>query len=216
MRKSLKLTCLFFLTLFSFSSNASLLSNPGFESGLTYWESSGGAAIRSNDDPSAYEGQNYLYGFDTPLFSVWQDVDLINKGFLPSEIDSGNFIVELGGWQSGWHSQQDSGQIHVRFFDTTMSQIGTTALPSFYSNNTWEEQSGLTNLLAGTRFIRYEFIGTRVGSGSNNDAYLDAAYLNVAAIPVPAAVWLFGSGLVGLIGIRGKLPPNGGSVHSAC
>lgn len=41
--------------------------------------------------------------------------------------------------------------------------------------------------------------------GSNNDAYLDAAYLNVTSVPVPAAVWLFGSGLIGLIGLRGKL-----------
>ena len=33
------------------------------------------------------------------------------------------------------------------------------------------------------------------------DVYFDNASLEVAAVPVPAAVWLFGSGLVGLIGI---------------
>jgi len=35
------------------------------------------------------------------------------------------------------------------------------------------------------------------GSGASADAFT----LNVGAVPVPAAVWLFGSGLLGLIGV---------------
>jgi hypothetical protein len=38
------------------------------------------------------------------------------------------------------------------------------------------------------------------GSGATTDSYK----LNVGAVPVPAAVWLFGSGLLGLIGIARK------------
>jgi len=34
-----------------------------------------------------------------------------------------------------------------------------------------------------------------------SDVYFDNASMTVAAVPVPAAVWLFGSGLLGLIGV---------------
>lgn len=167
MKNSLKVSCAILLALFSVNSNANLLLNPGFESGLIYWENTEVAAIRSNNDPVPYEGNNYLFGFDTALFRVWQVIDLISTDFLSSEIDSGQFLVEFGGWQSDWHTQPDFGQIHVRFFDTnpdiTPPEIGSTSLPEFYSNNTWEQQSDITNLLAGTRFIRYEFVGKRDG-----------------------------------------------------
>ena len=46
-------------------------------------------------------------------------------------------------------------------------------------------------------------IGT--GPGGENwlagEIFVDDVYLGVAAVPVPAAAWLFGSGLVGLIGL---------------
>lgn len=38
-------------------------------------------------------------------------------------------------------------------------------------------------------------------AGCTSEAYFDNVSVTVEAIPVPAAVWLFGSGLIGLIGI---------------
>lgn len=43
-------------------------------------------------------------------------------------------------------------------------------------------------------------IGSTWG-GFNNTQYSEAWDVSIAAVPVPAAVWLFGSGLVGLVGI---------------
>ena len=37
--------------------------------------------------------------------------------------------------------------------------------------------------------------------GCTVDAYFDNISVNVEAVPVPAAVWLFGSGLLGLVGV---------------
>lgn len=106
---------------------------------------------------------------------------------------------------AGW-TDDDKGQISIHLLNESKVEIGLTSLVAYTSDHLWEEQSGTTDLLNGTRFIRYEFIGTRVGEqtntgvlNENNDAYLDAAYLHV--VPVPAAVWLFGSGLIGLIGL---------------
>jgi len=192
-------------TITSYNVQANLLSNPGFESDLINWSSTGGASIRT-EAPAPHEGKNYIFGKNTELFSVWQDIDLISSGFTADVIDTGNLIVEFGGWQSGFSTQTDSGQISISFFGEAHDEIGKTQLSSFYSNMTWEEQLGVTELLTGTRSIRYEFTGTR-DHGSNNDAYLDAAHLHIEAaqqapVPLPASIWLFGSSLFGFLGLR--------------
>lgn len=178
---------------------ANLIQNGSFEDGLVNWQTSGNAAV-GTVNPSSYDGVNYLFGSNTPLFSASQDLDLLSLGFFATEIDTGDFKIDFGGWQSGFQTQQDSGQISIYLFDDLMNEIGSASLPSFFSNLTWVEQSGITSLLAGSRFVRYEFVGTRT-DGLNNDAYLDAAYLDIttSAVPVPAAAWLFGSGLLGLV-----------------
>lgn len=205
MKKQLINILYLFIAFSSFNVQANLLLNSGFESGLTNWSSTGGAFIRTSD-PVAYEGTNYIFGKNTPLYSVWQDVDLLSGGLTAAQIDAGDLDVEFGGWQSGFGPQTDSGQISVSFFNDTNDEIGKTQLLSFFSSMSWEEQFSVTNLLSGTRSIRYEFIGTR-DQGSNNDAYLDAAFLNIESsqqspVPVPASIWLFGSGLLGFLGMR--------------
>jgi len=188
----------------SASSNvsANLISNNGFEDGLNGWNSTGNADIRTWD-PVAYEGTNYLFGRNTQEFSVWQDIDLFSHGYTASQINSGAFSVVFGGMQSGWHTQADSGTISIHLFNEEMSELGFTSLGPFYSDHTWVNRMGISDLLADTRYIQYRFYGTRV-EYLNTDAYLDAAYLEVkgiSAVPVPAAIWLFGSGLIGLASI---------------
>ena len=41
-------------------------------------------------------------------------------------------------------------------------------------------------------------------AGCTSEAYFDNVSVTVEAIPVPAAVWLFGSGLIGLVGVARK------------
>jgi len=186
----------------SSSVNANLISNPGFENGLDGWSSTDGADIRSWD-PVAYEGSQYLYGRNTVTFSVWQDIDLFSQGYTATQIDAGELSVVYGGVQSGWGTQEDSGTISIRLFDEDMIELGSSSLGAFYSNHTWVSRMGASDLLADTRYIQYHFEGTRV-EFSNADAYLDAAYLEVqsiSAVPVPGAIWLLGSGLIGLAGI---------------
>lgn len=62
----------------------------------------------------------------------------------------------------------------------------------------------LTNIyatpLVGTQFV---FANPNAGGGStvSNDQQFYINVLNVQPVPVPAAVWLFGSGLLGLVGV---------------
>jgi hypothetical protein len=54
----------------------------------------------------------------------------------------------------------------------------------------------------GTASTRMQLIHILEASTSNAGAiFLDDASLSVSAVPVPAAVWLFGSGLLGLVGV---------------
>jgi len=47
--------------------------------------------------------------------------------------------------------------------------------------------------------------GTKfTGVGTNPMGEREAWFVDIAAVPVPAAVWLFGSGLIGLIGLAGR------------
>jgi len=188
----------------SISSNvsANLISNPGFENDFDDWSRTSGAEIRLWD-PVAYEGSQYLYGRNTSAFSVWQDIDLFSHGYTAAQVSSGELSIIFGGMQSGWGAQEDNGTISIHLFDEEMTELGFSSLDPFYSNHIWVNRMGISDLLTDTRYIQYRFDGTRV-EGSNTDAYLDAAYLEVkgiSAVPVPAAIWLFGSGLIGLASI---------------
>jgi hypothetical protein len=160
-----------------------LLENFGFEDGLNSWISTGNAAIRTSD-PFPYEGVNYLFGLNTALFSVSQDVNLRAKGLLPCIIDTEDLVAVYGGFQAGWHDQTDRGTISITFLNENLNSIGGDSLPSFFSNQTWVEQSGAASIPAGTRWIRYHFLGER-RNGYNSDAFLDAAYINVVPEPLP-------------------------------
>ncbi len=187
----------------SSGAHANLLVNPGFESGLTGWQTTGNVDLRTAlSEPDPYEGLNYIFGRNTALFSVRQDVDVLASGFTADAVDGGTLEVLFGGWQAGFETQTDEGQITVSMFDAQMAELGHLSLESFYSNNTWVEQSGVTPLLEGTRYLRYSFVGTR-HSGSNDDAYLDAAYLEVRAVPEPETYALMLAGLA-LTVVAGK------------
>jgi len=186
----------------SSSVNANLISNPGFESDFDNWTRTVGAEIRIWD-PVAFEGNQYLYGQNTNAFSVWQDIDLFSHGYTAQQVNSGEYSVAFGGMQSGWGTQEDSGTISIHLFNEEMTELGSSSLGAFFSNHTWVSRMGTTDLLTDTRYIQYRFEGVRV-EGSNTDAFLDAAYLDVqavTAVPVPGAIWLLGSGLLGLASI---------------
>jgi uncharacterized protein YuzE len=67
---------------------------------------------------------------------------------------------------------------------------------------TWVDLSSLGNVIG----LEFEIESSDVGAyGINTPGYFAMDNLNaVSAVPVPAAVWLLGSGLLGLIGMRRK------------
>jgi len=156
-----------------------LLENSGFESDLESWSTSGAPAILTNStDPAPFGGSKYLYGA-TEEFGVWQDIDLIASGVSQSSIDQGGVMVKFGGMQAGYSPQEDYGQITLYLYDESMSLLNSHSLPETHTNSTWVKVVDTKGIAVGTRFLRYEFVGRRV-HGSDNDAYLDGAFAEVA------------------------------------
>ncbi|MCP4994323.1 MAG: DUF2341 domain-containing protein, partial [Gammaproteobacteria bacterium] len=173
------LVMLLFLALGNGTANAvdaiNLLQNSGFESGLDNWQTDN-ATIRTTN-PNPHGATAYLYGGpDTALSYTYQTVDLVTLGYDVTAIDQGKYKVLYGGWQSGYQDQKDIGTIEVKFLDASQSIIATDSLGSFYSNSIWVEKKNELLIPAGTRSIIYGFQAERV-EGSNNDGYLDDAYL---------------------------------------
>ena len=186
------------LAQFAHAVPTSLLVNGGFESDLEGWNYTPGTAIRTLS-PLAYEGSNYIFGASVASIHVWQTADLGASGIDLALVDAGAVLASYGGWQSGWETQTDSGFTSIDFLDADSNILGSKSQDPFFSNSTWVEQSDIAEVLAGTRFITFHFYGTR-DQGSNADTYLDSAYLELEAspVPLPAAAWLFGSALLGL------------------
>ncbi len=157
-----------------------LLSNPGFESELEGWTTDHGA-IRQGG-PSPHGGANYLMGgMDGSSRSyTYQTVDLMGAGFGRDDLDAGFLEVRFGGWQAGWQTQTDSGKIEIIVTDGT-NELARSDLGWFYSNDTWVFKEGAIPLPQGARFITYGFYAERF-QGSNNDGYLDDAFLELRMV----------------------------------
>jgi hypothetical protein len=190
-----------FATLSASADSVNLLQNPGFESGLDGWQSNG--ASTRDSDPSPYEGNAYLIGGWgngglAGNTTTTQAINLLDY-FTADQLDSGG-AVDFGGWQSGWHDQQDSGQISLACLDASGNQLATDSLGWFHSYNLWTEKESLISLPAGTRSIQYQFDAVRY-DGGNNDAYLDDAfvYVTVNAVPEPSSAMLTMGGLALLL-----------------
>lgn len=66
----------------------------------------------------------------------------------------------------------------------------------------YEVVLGFTNPASGSAAtINYEWPGFNDAAGGNFSVYLDPGQQDLVLTPIPTAVWLFGSGLVALIGV---------------
>ena len=97
--------------------------------------------------------------------------------------------------RSGFNAAGDTGDWLVTFGGTTKSSSAMTT-PTLNSTFSWQDQTLIFIATATTqqiKFVANNITGTRVDLG------LDGVSI-VAAVPVPATVWLFASGLLGLVG----------------
>ncbi len=87
-------------------------------------------------------------------------------------------------------SDGPTNDVSISFFDSTDSLITTINPPS-------SELRAFIGIYSDERISRI-----LLSTSGNDDYYVDDLYYFAPSVPIPSAVWLFGSGLIGLIGFK--------------
>ena len=202
MNKLLKFFSVCIILAFATNANASIV-NPGFEDGLTGWNIAevGNFGV----DTEAAVGSFTTGGRS---LKIWSLSSCANEG-------CGSFTFSVGDYMSVSQSI-DMALINSIVFNAKLGKyLWSTDVQSFIevavyidSTEVWSSQtigeyydvSIDTSLVTGAHFldIRMQAIGNGVDTQSDW-FYVDNIRANY--VPIPATVWLFGSGLIGLIGL---------------
>jgi len=187
MHKSHKLAIYVFTTLVSFNTVASTVLDQVNDATINdnYWFN-----ITSN-----HLQQGVTAGLDGVLSNI--EVFFYQAGTV-------DFSINLGSpWQSDANDYQDNALSVVAGWnniDISLANIMVNAGDEFVIG--LQGAGGSTNLVHGNILNEYAagnvYLNGSISSSSDHDTHFRTY---VSAVPVPAAAWLFGSGLIGLIGV---------------
>jgi hypothetical protein len=154
----------------------------------------------ATDPGPANRGLNFFAGGPSNASSSAHQ--LINVSSIASSIDLGSTQYHLSGFFGGFSSQGDNAVLTATFLNSQDAPIGIGSIGPVLNeirNNVTGllERSADGNVPVGTRSIQIALALTRT-AGSYNDGYADNLSLTLNPVPLPAAVWLFGAGLLGL------------------
>jgi len=162
-----------------FELHTNLLTNAGFEGGLTGWSASVGSEVRDLA-PVPFEGESYFYPGQLAYSVLEQTVDLLAAGFSALELDGRDLYALFGARvRSANEAASDEGEITIAFLDGTDSVIEQRTVVTGKVHNRWELIGERALVPIGTRKVRFTYAATRA-TGPGNDAYLDGASVRLA------------------------------------
>ncbi len=158
----------------------------------------------------ANDGENnkvYMGTMDIPVnvFGVTSVYTIMNSAFGSYGADIGD--IEFFGTGGSYYRADIVEGYNIRdhyygYFNNVID--GVTAVPAF-TGSAWQSRldmqifnlsAAFTNDTLG--FIRF----TGINAGNAGNPFIAATTVEANTVPVPAALWLFGSGLVGILGLR--------------
>ena len=198
------------VTLPSTVTAANLVFNPGFEIpstapaveyfGATGWNAFGGGTFTVNSavEPNPFSGDQVLkvFGGTSGVFQTFA-------------ANPGDLVTGTAWALNSSADLMTGGQVaavNLSWFDSNNSKIADSFGSTIDANtpvDVWTN-IGVVGAIApaGTASVQLTLItGNFAGDPAGGAPRFDEAFLEVSAVPIPAAVWLFGSGLIGLIGI---------------
>ncbi len=109
--------------------------------------------------------------------------------------DLTGFKAETASFSGRW-STDNSGIIKLN--GTTLANSASTSFEQ------WKDFSATRGFLAGLNTL--EFVLTNASGATGNPAGLRVEFTdsNVSAVPLPAAIWMFGSALLGFMGLSNR------------
>jgi Ca2+-binding RTX toxin-like protein len=156
-----------------------LLTNGGFDGGLTGWtrntSASAGVGVAAPFDGAA----SFVAGADAGGFAQ-QTIDLLTAGFSAAALDSRDLAVSFGGRvRTANEAAADTMRIVLTFLDGSGVAIGSPiVVQATNTHDRWELAGGRAVLPALTRSIRFRFETDR-NTGATNDGMLDQAFVYV-------------------------------------
>ena len=169
--------------------NAAVIGNDG--SGFSGFTTNGINTLNgATYAPSGYNSVALATSTDYVGYGGWTQNSTSSFTF-----DSGTFDLDgfttAGAW--GSHTLTIEGLIGATVVESTTFHVTTSA--SFFSID-WKGLTSFTITNPGTDFVDDPTLNGSIHQYALNDIIVDAN-----AVPIPSAVWLFGSGLIGLISV---------------
>ena len=131
-------------------------------------------------------------GTESPVSDIWEFFGGTGMHYASSAlVDNGDGTIDMSGWNVTWN--------------------GIAAIPMGGDSANFAADTGLATIACGAcgvgdaytlTYAAHVPLGDASGFGGVGYALtLEGTIGSVSAVPVPAAVWLFGSGLLGLVGV---------------
>ena len=155
------------------------------------YDGSAPATVALEADYAPVSIATFAFGFFGPVAIRTAETDGVSSGFAAptGDITGGALTLDLSSWTAYWNGtsfNQGSSS------DLAAGSICVGAACSTAVTTTYD---------AGAGTFTASWNAVVVGGAFNGQLAAWDITGNVSAIPVPAAVWLFGSGLVGLAGV---------------
>jgi hypothetical protein len=198
----------------------------GDQGGSTDWGTFNGVFTASNlfcpggctHNPTAHSGTQLMkqFGVDAGANQVVAAApgDTVDASVYAMNWNGDNFnntfLLQIFALDAGGNSLDSSGTPFANPFDPlTQVVAATVGTPDYLLAGTnggndfdWTQMLVSAEMPANTASTRIQLIHIlNAETPAGGAIFLDDASLTVTAVPVPAAVWLFGSGLVGLVGV---------------
>ena len=186
-----------YLSVAAFSTNTSAAAVAiNFSTGTA---GSGGTISDVNGDGSYITGTNINIGV---LEAVGTSADGVYSTNAFLDFDTGGNTITVTGTVAGLGINSDIVLLSGSFSGWTYGSTGLSA--SFSGSGVDTKHNDLLTALGVPLNTQFEYFGFTLGYDfdlDGNATAISTSVLNTSVVPVPAAAWLFGSGLLGLVGI---------------
>ncbi len=177
-------------------SGAGGVLSPGAFANMTiggYDGSSPGAAAADETSYADSSIATFTFGYFGPVAIYTAEADGVNSGFAPvsGDIAGGNLTLDLSSWTIFWggYSLNQGGSSDMAAGSVCVNGNCSSAITTSYDEMTGSFTASWDAVIIGGTF------NGQLGS------WCIEGVVTASEVPIPAAVWLFGSGLVGLSGI---------------